>query len=56
MFSLNVSRDLSILAEAVYKPHNLSAMLRSCDAVGIGKIYAINPTGRTYLQRDQCQR
>lgn len=37
--------DLSILAEDVYKPHNLSAMLRSCDAVGIGEIYAINPTG-----------
>ncbi len=37
--------DLSILAENVHKPHNLSAMLRSCDAVGIGKVYALNPTG-----------
>lgn len=37
--------DLTILAEAVYKPHNLSAMLRSCDAVGIGTVHAINPTG-----------
>jgi tRNA (guanosine-2'-O-)-methyltransferase len=37
--------DLTILAEDVYKPHNLSAMLRSCDAVGIGKVHATNPTG-----------
>ncbi len=37
--------DLTILAEDVYKPHNLSAMLRSCDAVGIGKVHAVNPTG-----------
>ena len=37
--------DLSILAEDVYKPHNLSAMLRTCDAVGISNIYAVNPTG-----------
>jgi tRNA (guanosine-2'-O-)-methyltransferase len=37
--------DLTILAEDVYKPHNLSAMLRSCDAVGIGEVHATNPTG-----------
>ena len=37
--------DLTILAESVHKPHNLSAMLRSCDAVGIGKVHAISPTG-----------
>ena len=37
--------DLTILAENVYKPHNLSAMIRSCDAVGIGTVHALNPTG-----------
>lgn len=37
--------DLTVLAEAVHKPHNLSAMLRSCDAVGIGTVHAVNPTG-----------
>jgi tRNA (guanosine-2'-O-)-methyltransferase len=37
--------DLTILAEDVYKPHNLSAMLRSCDAVGISAVHAIDPTG-----------
>jgi len=37
--------DLSVLAEDVYKPHNLSAMLRTCDAVGIGEVHAVTPTG-----------
>lgn len=37
--------DLTILAEDVYKPHNLSAMLRSGDAVGIGTVHAVRPTG-----------
>ena len=38
-------RDLTFLAEDVYKPHNLSAMLRSADAVGIGVVHAVTPTG-----------
>jgi len=37
--------DLTVVAEDVYKPHNLSAMMRSCDAVGIGRVHAIHPTG-----------
>jgi tRNA (guanosine-2'-O-)-methyltransferase len=37
--------DLTLLAEDVYKPHNLSAMLRSADAVGIGAVHAVTPTG-----------
>lgn len=37
--------DIAVLVEDVYKPHNLSAILRSCDAVGIGEVYAVNPTG-----------
>ena len=27
--------DLTVLLERVHKPHNLSAILRSCDAVGV---------------------
>lgn len=27
----------------VHKPHNLSAVLRTCDAVGIGEIHAVSP-------------
>lgn len=37
--------DLTIVAENVHKPHNLSAIIRSCDAVGIGRVHAVNPTG-----------
>ena len=37
--------DLRIVADDVYKPHNLSAMLRSCDAVGIGQIHAVHAGG-----------
>lgn len=37
--------DLTILAEDVHKPHNLSAMLRTADAVGIDRVHATNPTG-----------
>ena len=37
--------DLTLVAEDVYKPHNLSAMLRSADAVGIGRVHAIHPGG-----------
>src|SRR5690554_1711101 len=37
--------DLTVLAEDVYKPHNLSAILRTCDAVGIGEVHAVTPTG-----------
>lgn len=37
--------DLTVVAEDVYKPHNLSAMLRSCDAVGIPEVHAVRPTG-----------
>jgi tRNA (guanosine-2'-O-)-methyltransferase len=37
--------DLTLLAEDVHKPHNLSAMLRSADAVGVDRVHATHPTG-----------
>lgn len=33
--------DLAVLLEKVYKPHNFSAVLRNCDAVGIPRVYAV---------------
>ena len=36
--------DLTVLMENVHKPHNLSAILRTCDAVGVFEAHAINPT------------
>lgn len=33
--------DLTVLMEGVHKPHNFSAILRSCDAVGVLEAHAI---------------
>lgn len=37
--------DLTVLADSVNKPHNVSAILRTADAVGIGQIHAVSPSG-----------
>jgi len=37
--------DLTVLMENVHKPHNLSAILRTADAVGVYEAHAVNPTG-----------
>ena len=34
--------DLTVLIEDVHKPHNLSAIIRTCDAVGIFELHAVN--------------
>ena len=34
--------DLNIIMENVHKPHNLAAIIRSCDAVGIGNLHGIS--------------
>ena len=38
--------DLTVLVEHVEKPHNLSAILRSCDAVGVLEAHAVSFSGR----------
>lgn len=39
--------DLSVVLEHVDKPHNLSAILRSCDAAGVLEAHVISLKGRT---------
>lgn len=34
--------DLTVIMENIHDPHNISAMLRSCDAVGIMEVNVIN--------------
>lgn len=36
--------DLTVLLENVHKPHNFSAILRTCDAVGIYAAHAVSET------------
>ncbi len=40
--------DLTVLLDNVHKPHNFSAILRSCDAVGVFEAHAVwgDPTLR----------
>ncbi len=33
--------DLTVLMDQVHKPHNLAAVVRTCDAVGIGDVHAV---------------
>lgn len=35
--------DLTVLMENVHKPHNLAAVLRTCDAVGVLEAHAVTP-------------
>ncbi len=37
--------DLTVFMDNVHKPHNLSAIVRSCDAVGIGEVHAVREEG-----------
>ena len=34
--------DLTIVLENVFDPHNISAVMRSCDAVGVQEIFVLN--------------
>ena len=33
--------DLTVVLENVFDPHNISAVMRTCDAVGIQEIYVL---------------
>ncbi|RMH19201.1 MAG: tRNA (guanosine(18)-2'-O)-methyltransferase TrmH [Acidobacteria bacterium] len=35
--------DLTVLMDNVHKPHNLSAVIRTCDAVGVLEVHAVSP-------------
>lgn len=38
----NRQNDLTVILENVFDPHNISAVIRTCDAVGIMEIYVLN--------------
>lgn len=37
--------DLTVLAENVYKSHNIAALVRTCDAVGVYRLHAVSVGG-----------
>lgn len=41
----NRQPDLTIFMDEVHKPHNLAAIVRTADAVGIGHVHAVFPEG-----------
>ena len=45
--------DLTVLMDQVHKPHNISAIIRTCDAVGIHEIHTTQPkrSHRLYRRR-----
>lgn len=43
--------DLTVLAADVHKPHNISAIFRTCDAVGIHRVHAVSPSGEFHHHR-----
>lgn len=43
--------DLTVLLDKVHKPHNLSAVLRSCDATGVFRAHAVWPSARFRFHR-----
>ena len=34
--------DITVVLENVFDPHNISAVMRTCDAVGVQDIYILN--------------
>lgn len=40
--------DLTVVLENVHDPHNVSAVLRTCDSVGIYKVYLIYHSGQKF--------
>src|SRR5258705_945302 len=34
--------DITIVLENVFDPHNISAVMRTCDAVGVQELYVLN--------------
>ncbi|WP_299728524.1 tRNA (guanosine(18)-2'-O)-methyltransferase TrmH [uncultured Endozoicomonas sp.] len=43
--------DLTVLMDQVHKPHNISAIIRTCDAVGIHEIHTTQPKRSNRLYR-----
>lgn len=43
--------DLTVVCDNVHKPHNLAAIVRTCDAVGVGTVHAVSASPEIRLQQ-----
>jgi len=43
--------DLSVITDYMHKPHNVSAVMRTCDATGVFSLHAVMPADETFRAR-----
>lgn len=43
--------DLAVLTDHMHKPHNVSAVMRTCDATGVFSLHAVMPEDQTFRAR-----
>ena len=44
--------DLTVLTADIHKTHNISAVIRTCDAIGIFQMHAVSPNGEIRRHHD----
>ena len=47
--------DLTVVTEDVHKPHNLSAIIRTCDAVGVFEVHGVNSNSKVPIYSQVAQ-
>lgn len=45
----NKQIDLTVICDEISDPHNISAIMRTCESVGVNEIHVINRRGKTIL-------
>lgn len=48
----NRQQDLTVILENVHDPHNIGAILRTCDSVGIHEVFIVYTDSRLSLERN----
>ncbi len=43
--------DLAVITDHMHKPHNVSAIMRTCDATGVFSLHAVMPEDETFRAR-----
>ncbi len=43
--------DLAVITDHMHKPHNVSAIMRTCDATGVFSLHAVMPKDETFRAR-----